>query len=82
MSIGKYEKLAERNRRLYPKGSIVILDNMYGEPKMTKGIKGIVDEVDDIGQIHVKWENGSSLALNVEVDSFRKVAERKITHEL
>lgn len=55
---------------------------MYGEPKMPKGIKGIVDEVDDIGQIHVKWENGSSLALNVEVDSFRKVAERKITHEL
>jgi hypothetical protein len=82
MSIGKYEKLAERNRRLYPKGSIVILVNMYGEPKMPKGIKGIVDEVDDIGQIHVKWENGSSLALNVEVDSFRKVAERKITHEL
>lgn len=82
MSIGKYEKLAERNRRLYPKGTIVILDNMYGEPKMPKGIKGIVDEVDDIGQIHVKWENGSSLALNVEVDSFRKVAERKITHEL
>lgn len=82
MSIGKYEKLAERNRRLYPKGSIVILDNMYGEPKMPKGIKGIVDEVDDIGQIHVKWKNGSSLALNVEVDSFRKVAERKITHEL
>lgn len=82
MSIGKYEKLAERNRRLYPKGSIVILYNMYGEPKMPKGIKGIVDEVDDIGQIHVKWENGSSLALNVEVDSFRKVTERKITHEM
>lgn len=82
MSIGKYEKLAERNRRLYPKGSIVILDSMYGEQQMPKGLKGIVDEVDDIGQIHVKWENGSSLALNVEVDSFRKVTERKITHEL
>lgn len=82
MSLGKHEKLAEKNRRLYPKGSIVILDNMYGEQQMPKGLKGIVDEVDDIGQIHVKWENGSSLALNVEVDSFRKVTERKITHEL
>ena len=82
MSIGKYEKLAERNRRLYLKGSIVILDSMYGEQQMPKGLKGIVDEFDDIGQIHVKWENGSSLALNVEVDSFRKVTERKITHEL
>lgn len=82
MSLDKYAKLAERNRRLYPEGSIVILDSMYGEQQMPKGLKGIVDEVDDIGQIHVKWENGSSLALNVEVDSFRKVAERKITHEL
>ena len=82
MSLDKYAKLAERNRRLYPEGSIVILDSMYGEQQMPKGLKGIVDEVDDIGQIHVKWENRSSLALNVEVDSFRKVAERKITHEL
>lgn len=55
---------------------------MYGEQQMPKGLKGIVDMVDDIGQIHVNWENGSSLALNVEVDSFRKVTERKITHEL
>ena len=82
MSLDKYEKLAERNRRLYPEGSIVILDSMYGEQQMPKGLKGIVDEVDDIGQIHGKWENGSSLALNVEVDSFRKVTERKITHEM
>ena len=26
--------------------------------------------MDDIGQIHMKWENGSRLALNVEEDRF------------
>lgn len=28
--------------------------------------------VDDAGQIHVQWENGSTLALNTEVDQFHK----------
>ena len=37
---------------------------------MPPGSKGIVDYVDDIGQIHMKWENGSCLALNVEEDRF------------
>ena len=38
---------------------------------MTPGLKGVVKMVDDIGQIHVSWENGSGLALNIEEDSFR-----------
>ena len=32
---------------------------------------GRVTVVDDIGQIHVTWENGSSLALVVSEDSFQ-----------
>ena len=37
---------------------------------MPPGLKGKVDMVDDAGQIHVNWENGSSLALVPAVDSF------------
>lgn len=37
---------------------------------MSPGLKGKVDMVDDAGQIHVNWENGSSLALVPGVDSF------------
>ena len=37
---------------------------------MLPGLKGTVKHVDDIGQIHVRWENGSGLALNLDVDSF------------
>ena len=38
-------------------------------------LKGKVCYVDDAGQIHVNWENGSSLAVLPEVDSFHKIGE-------
>lgn len=60
-------------RELYPAGTQIVLEEMSGESQMPYGLKGTVDFVDDIGQIHMNWENGSSLALNVEEDSFEKV---------
>ncbi len=42
---------------------------------MPSGLKGKVCYVDDAGQIHVNWENGSSLAVLPEVDSFHKIGE-------
>lgn len=65
---GKIEWLRHR----YPMGTRLCLDHMEGEPQMPAGLKGEVVCVDDIGQIHVKWENGSSLALNREVDQFHR----------
>ena len=38
---------------------------------------GIVDFVDDIGQIHIKWNNGSTLALVPDLDEF-EVLEAKV----
>ena len=49
------------------------LDNMENEKGMPSGLKGEVRFVDDAGQIHVAWENGRSLALLPEVDSFHKL---------
>ena len=48
------------------------MEDPYAVPS---GTKGIVDHVDDIGTIHVNWENGSSLGLIVGEDQF-KVIER------
>ena len=62
----------ERIREDYPPGSHVKLIEMKGEPQMPYGLKGTVTSIDDIGQIHVRWENGSTLALTEE-DSFKKV---------
>lgn len=60
----------ERLKETYPTGSPIELSEMAGEPQMKKGLKGTVTKVDDAGQIHVRWENGSSLALNAEQDDF------------
>lgn len=58
----------ERIKEKYPKGTPIRLYSMEGEHTVPPGSRGVVDHVDDIGQIHMKWENGSSLALNVEED--------------
>ena len=70
------EVLAEIRER-YPKGTEIILEEMKGESRMPKGLKGIVDHVDDIGQIHVKWENGLTLALIPNEDRYKKLTEER-----
>ena len=60
-------------RKMYPVGCKVELHFMDDPQAPPSGTKGEVMFVDDIGQIHVKWETGSSLALIPGVDSFSKV---------
>ena len=55
-------------RTTYPAGTRVCLHEMIGEPQMTHGLTGTVQCVDDRGSIHVKWDNGSTLALLQEED--------------
>ena len=45
------------------------------------GMKGSVDYVDDAGQIHMKWDNGRTLAVLPGVDSFRKLTPEEIQAE-
>jgi len=68
---------AERVSEEYMKGIRVVLSEMAGEDKMPSGLRGTVTSVDDIGQIHVAWDNGSSLALS-EGDSFSKADTMKV----
>jgi hypothetical protein len=62
-------------KRDYPPGTRIELVEMDGEARMPSGLKGSVSMIDDAGQIHMKWENGSSLALVPGVDSFQKLPE-------
>lgn len=61
----------------YPQGARIELGSMAGERQMQSGLQGTVEFVDDIGQIHVKWDNGSNLALVPEEDSFRKLPDQE-----
>ena len=69
----------ENLKEEFKPGDEIVLYEMRGEPQMGYGLKGKVLAVDDIGQVHVAWENGSSLALNVEEDAFEKVEKNIIT---
>lgn len=66
----------ERIKEQYPKGTPIRLYSMEGEQTVPLGSRGVVDHVDDIGQIHMKWENGSCLALNVEEDRFDIITQQ------
>ncbi len=67
----------EKLREMYPEGTKIILQEMQGESQMPYGLKGTVTHVDDAGQIHMRWENRSNLALDVEVDTFQKVEPKE-----
>lgn len=63
-------------RKRYPKGTCICLDHMEGEQGMPDGLKGKVDLIDDAGQIHIKWENGRTLPVIPEIDSFHTTGEQ------
>ena len=71
--LGVTQKALERLRQQYPKGTRLKLISMEDPQGVPEGTVGEVELVDDIGQIHVRWETGSGLALIPEVDRFQKV---------
>ena len=64
----------EQLRKKYPVGTKIQLISMCDEKyPVLPGTIGEVTHIDDMGSIHMKWQNGSSLALIPEVDSFKVV---------
>ena len=66
---GVMQKQVER----YPKGTRLKLISMEDPHGVPEGTVGEVDFIDDAGQIHMRWETGSCLALIPEVDRFQEV---------
>ncbi len=66
----------------YPPGTrleLINMDDPYAP--VPSGTKGTVDHVDDAAQIHMRWDNGRSLALVPGVDSFRKLTPQELEME-
>lgn len=57
-------------RDLYPKGTRIRLVSMDDAQAPPIGTIGSVLFVDDIGTIHMEWDNGSSLGLVYGEDKF------------
>ncbi|MFI3284100.1 MAG: DUF4314 domain-containing protein [Erysipelotrichaceae bacterium] len=67
----------EELRKVYTKGQRIRLHEMKGE-SLPKQLTGSVSFVDDMGQIHMEWDNGSTLALNIEADDFEKIDGKQL----
>lgn len=60
-------------RKEFPAGTKIKLIKMDDIHAPAAGTIGTVENVDDIGTIHVVWENGQRLGLIPEVDVFVKI---------
>lgn len=61
----------EATKHKYQKGMRLELVEMGDIQAPPVGTQGTIDYVDDIGQIHMIWDNGSTLALIPEIDDFK-----------
>lgn len=64
------EMYINRLRKKYPEGTKVKLICMNDYEAPPKGTIGEVIYIDDMGTIHVNWENGSSLGLVPRADAW------------
>jgi len=59
--------------RGYKPGDRIELIHMDDNFAVPVGTLGTIKRIDDIGQLHMAWDNGRTLAVNLEIDSERKV---------
>ena len=67
----------QRIKDQYPPGTRIRLDHMQDSQAVPDGTEGTVDLVDDIGQLHMKWDNGRTLALVPGEDSFSVIPQKQ-----
>ena len=65
-------------RQTYPartgaRVQLIHMDDPFS--KLKEGDEGTISHIDDTGTVHVKWDNGSSLGLIPEVDTYRVLNE-------
>ncbi|MCI9565230.1 MAG: DUF4314 domain-containing protein [Eubacterium sp.] len=78
----RLRRQAERMKETYPPGTRIELISMEDPfAPIPSGIRGTVKVVDDIGQLHMHWDNGRSLAVVPGEDSFRKLTSEEIEAE-
>lgn len=74
------KEIAE-TRLNFPPDTRIELVHMEDNWAVPSGTRGTVDYVDDAGQIHMKWDNGRTLAIVPQVDKFRKLTQQELKEE-
>lgn len=72
----KHLDMAKMYKEMYPEGTRIELISMEDPySPIAPGTQGIVHHVDDMGQIHMRWNNGRTLALIPGEDNFKVIKE-------
>ena len=72
----------EYYKESYPLGTRILLIHMGSDPRpVVDDTRGTVRCVDDMGTIHCDFDNGRSLGIIPEEDSFRKLTETELLQE-
>ena len=72
----------QRLKELYPEGTrleLIGMDDPFSP--VDPGTRGTVRHVDDMGTIHMNWDNGRTLGIIPGEDSFRKLTDEEILAE-
>lgn len=66
-----------RIKERYPIGTVIELTADMNDTynPIPKGMRGEVIGIDDIGILHMKWQNGSGLGVVVGEDSFKVISK-------
>ena len=77
-TINELTKNDENIKEMYPAGTRIRLIHM-SDPysPVEDGMRGTVKCVDDIGTLHMRWDNGRSLGLIPEEDDFVVIDDEK-----
>jgi hypothetical protein len=70
------QKEVERIKEKYPPGTrieVIHMDDPYAP--LEPGMHGTVEGVDDIGTLHMKWDNGRTLGVVSGEDSFKVISK-------
>ena len=68
------QKEIELAKHQYPPQTRIRLGEMKQGIGMPEGAEGTVDQVDDMGHLHMKWDNGSLMTLLPDEDPFEMIS--------
>ena len=78
----KNYRIAQQLREAYPPGTrleLISMDDPYAP--VPSGTRGTLRFIDDMGTLHMKWDNGRTLGIVPGEDSFRKLTEEELAEE-
>ena len=75
----RQHRQAQQYKEAYPPGTRLMLLCM-NDPHhpVESGTRGTVEHVDDMGTIHMRWDNGRGLGLVPGEDEFRRLTQEEI----